>query len=161
MHKHPLIAAAAICAFALAAPAAAAQTGSFNGTYAGHYPGPRGNPPCPNGGFLCGAGTAGGFGPFTDVSLRTGPSNALTTLAFADGSTLVLAETIVADRTPGNSGSSNQPGFAFGHPGNQVWDWVVTGGTGTFAAATGSGTDDIKEAGGSAFGDLNGTITTP
>jgi hypothetical protein len=37
----------------------------------------------------------------------------------------------------------------------------VTDGTGTFAAATGSGTDDIQEAGGSAFDDLNGTISTP
>lgn len=161
MHNQALLAAAVGCAFAIAAPAASAETQALSGTYAAKYAGVNGSPPyCPGEAFVCGSGTAAGLGSFTDATVGLGPGITQTTLTFVDGSTLLLDETLVSDINPGNSGSSNQPGFALGHPGNQVWLWTVAGGTGEFSGASGSGTDAIKEAGARAAGILGGSITT-
>jgi hypothetical protein len=102
---------------------------------------------------------AAGFGPFTDMVVFINPGVAVTrTLVFADGSTLVLDETVLSFTPPGNSGASaGRPPNSFGHPGTLLLGWTASG-TGDFAAADGSGTETLKGAGAEAKGSLVGTI---
>lgn len=163
MHRATLIAGAAMISAALAAaPPALAQTEPFNATYAGHAVGPNGNPSCPGDVFNCGTGTASGLGMFsTEFAFDNSCGCLVRTLTFSDGSTLLLDEDIVSFTGPGNSASSQAPGSSEGHPGTFVLSWTVAGGTGSFAAATGSGTDALNSAGLRVTGTLSGTLMTP
>jgi hypothetical protein len=156
MRKHGLVAIAVIGAFAVAAPAASAQLGlPLNATYTDHFTGHNGTPACAGEAFECGSGTAAGLGSFTDTLVFTG-TTVTRTLVFADGSTLVLAETFLSF-TPPNGALQHQPGNSFGHPGNLLLGWTASG-TGDFAGADGTGTDDQNQAGDSAQGFIGGTI---
>jgi hypothetical protein len=161
MHKHSLVMTAVACTFALAAPAASAQAQTFNGTYTDKFVGPHGSPQCPDDAFACGTGTAAGFGTFTDERVFDPASGTvLRTLTFSDGSTLTLDEDLVSFTGPGGSGSSHAGPNSEGHPGHYVFSWTITAGTGSFAGATGSGTDDSLGAGLVASGSLSGLVTT-
>jgi hypothetical protein len=161
MKRYTLIAAAVMCAAALAAPVASAQTVPLNATYTELFEGPNQHPQCP-GGFACGSGTAAGLGSFTTAEDFDDECGCIVrTLTFSDGSTLVLDEDFVSFTGPGGSASSHAPGTSEGHPGLYVFSWTVDSGTGSFAGATaGNGADDFLSAGLIASGSLSGTITT-
>jgi hypothetical protein len=166
MHRRTLIAGAAMISAALAAaPPAVAQTEPFSATYAEHGLNPNGHSTgglaCPADAFACGSGTAAGFGAFTTEFGGGSCDCVIRTLTFSDGSTLLLDEDFVSSTSPGNSGSSNAPQFSEGHPGTIVFSWTVDSGTGSFAEATGSGTDMLTSAGLQGTGSLSGTLTTP
>jgi hypothetical protein len=157
MRKHVLLPLAVGCAFAVAAPAASAQLGiPLDATYTDHFVGHNGTPGCPGDAFECGSGTAVGLGSFTDTVVFTGTPTVTRTIVFADGSTLVLGETFLSF-TPPNGALQHQPGNSFGHPGNLLLGWTASG-TGVFAGADGTGTDDQNQAGDIAHGFIGGTI---
>jgi hypothetical protein len=158
MPKYALIAVTVVCAVAAAAPAAQAQPQSFNATYTNNFGTLAGTHPCPDGAFACGKGTAAGFGAFSYQVVPNSDGTFTSTLTFADGSTLSLQETLVAFSTPGASGDQ-QPAHAFGHPFTFLLAYNVVSGSGTFAEAVGSGTDNGSGAGNVAHGTLSGTIT--
>jgi hypothetical protein len=163
MKRYILIAAVVIGAAAFAAPAASAQTEPLNATYTEHFSAPPGPSRCPDDAFACGSGTATGLGAFTtEKTFDESCGCVVRTLTFSDGSTLALIETFVSLTGPGNSGpNSHESPKSEGNPGLWAWTWTVDSGTGTFAGATGGGTDDYLSAGLIASGTLNGTITTP
>ncbi len=151
-----------VVALAAAAPAASAQTEPFSAAYSEHFIPPHGNSRCPDQGFTCGSGTATGLGAFTtENTFDENCGCVFRTLTFSDGSTLALDETFVSFTGPGRSGSSRAPDTSEGHPGTYAFSWTVAGGSGSFAEATGSGSDDYVSAGLIATGTLVGTITTP
>jgi hypothetical protein len=147
-------------AVATGAPPALAQTEPFNATYQVRYGTRNGALPqqCPDGAYACGKGTSAAYGAFTDEFDFTGPGTAALTLTFPDGSTLMLDETLVSFSFPGSSGA-HAPPSSYGHPETSQSSYVIAGATGTFAGATGSGTDNFHDAGNVGFGTLSGTIT--
>lgn len=155
MRNHGFVAIAIVGAFAVAAPAASAQLGlPLQATYNDHFNGRNGTPACPGGAVECGSGTAVGLGSFTDSAVFDENAGTLTrTLTFPDGNTLVLEETFLnfSPRSPA------QVGVSFGHPGNLLLGWTASG-TGDFAGADGSGTDDQNQAGDRAHGFIGGSI---
>jgi hypothetical protein len=160
VRKYTLIAIAAACALAVAAPAAYAQTVSLNASYTDKFEGPAGHPTCPSEGFGCGSGTAAGFGAFTDAYSFNGDGTFTRTLTFADGSTLALLETRTVT-TPGNSAGPKPPQSRDnGNPGDYRSTWTIADGTGMFAGASGTGTDNFLSAGAIGFGTITGAITT-
>jgi hypothetical protein len=85
----------------------------------------------------------------------------MSTLTFPTG-TLVLDETFQTISTPGQSGSSNQPGHALGHPSSAQFTWTVDpASSGSFAGASGTGTDTQDVAGSEGQGVLAGMIKLP
>ncbi len=162
MKRYILIAAAVIGTAAIAAPAASAQTEPFNATYTEHFAGPTGHSPCADDAFGCGSGTVAGLGPFTIAATFDDTCGCrVETITVSDGSTLVLDEDFVSFTGPGGSASSNAPPSSEGHPGTYVFSWTVADSTGSFAGATGSGTDNLISAGLVGTGTFAGTITTP
>lgn len=151
-----------IAALAAGVPPALAQSGPLNATYTEKFVGPQGQPACPDDAFSCGSGTAAGLGAFTIQATFDDTCGCIVrTLDFSDGSTLVLDEIGTGFTDPGNSGSSNASPKSDGHPGSHRLSWTVAAGTGAFAGATGSGTDDFTAAGAAGTGSITGTITVP
>jgi hypothetical protein len=162
MKRYIPITAVVICAAAFAAPAASAQTEPINATYTQHFAGPTGHSPCADDAFGCGSGTAAGFGAFTiETTFDDTCGCRVNTITVSDGSMLVLDEDFVSFIGPGMSASSHAPGLSEGHPGTFAFLWTVASGTGSFAGATGSGTDNLISAGLIGTGTLGGTIATP
>jgi hypothetical protein len=96
---------------------------------------------------------AAGLGSFTDTVVFINPLVAVTrTLVFADGSTLVLHETVLNYTFRGDA-----PPQSFSPPATFLLGWTASG-TGDFAAADGSGTETLTAAGDQAKGSLGGTI---
>jgi hypothetical protein len=93
-------------------------------------------------GLRCdGDGPVQGYGTVTSQAIYTaGGITGVRTLTFADGSTLGLAETHTPNDFPGNSHDSSGRPARIGRPNRDTFTWTVTGGTGAFAGATGSGT---------------------
>lgn len=148
-----------IAALAAGVPPALAQSGPLNATYTEKFVGPQGHPACPGDAFSCGTGTAAGLGAFTiQAAFDDSCGCVVRTLDFSDGSTLGLTEIGAGFTTPGNSGSSNASPNSEGHPGSHTLSWTVTAGTGAFAGATGSGTDDFTAAGLVGTGSITGSI---
>jgi len=82
------------------------------------------------------------------------------TLTFADGSTLVLAEDMfISFRTPGNSAEAPGGEVSFGNPFFFEISWIVVGGTGIFAGASGSGMQIVQAAGDNTNIKMIGTLT--
>ena len=124
--------------------------------------------------FTCGVGTVAGYGAATsrfeilsfggyDPATGCGPTTVRRTISLTNGSgTLVLAGagTVCfpgrAFETPGASS-----GHSYGNPALLELTWSVTGGTGVFAGATGSGTERFRNAGDSGNASLRGTLTVP
>ena len=84
----------------------------------------------------------------------------LTTLTFADGSTLTTLDTQTRC-TPGASRGTHGSSVSFGNPAKWSGTWVVDGGTGTFEGATGSGTLTISEGGDTLMIQYTGTLILP
>ena len=125
--------------------------------------------PCEH--FLCGTGTVAGYGAATSTFDITdfapiGDTNcadlgAVRTITLvSDGSTLELDEAGTVC-FPGNSASAPGAQKSFGNPGAIETTFTVSGGTGVFDGATGSGTDTDMPAGDSGHASLSGTLTLP
>ena len=90
--------------------------------------------------FACeGDGTVQGYGQVESlVIFPADPEDPIERiLTFGDGSTLTTNETFLDERLPGRSVEAPDRGY-----GNPVYDhyaWVIVGGTGRFAGASGSG----------------------
>jgi hypothetical protein len=124
MGKYALVAAVAAVAVAAAAPVALAQTTApLDATYTAKAQGPGPHSRCPDGAFACGTGTDVSFGSFA-YEFDFTDQGIMSTLKFPN-STLVLDETFQAITMPGQSGSSNQPDHALGHPGTAELTWTV------------------------------------
>jgi len=111
--------------------------------------------------FTCpGTGTVQGFGQVTSSIVFSPTAPPVRTLTFADGSTLVLAEDeFISFRTPGSSHDAPGAQVSFGNPFFFEVTWVVVGGTGLFAGASGSGTQIVQGAGDVTNIKMIGTLT--
>jgi hypothetical protein len=119
---------------------------------------------------LCGEGTVAGFGAATStldiVSFEpiVGTNCADITLArvitLADGSALNLDEEGVVC-FPGNSFLAPGSLRSFGNPGTFEGTYTVSGGTGVFAGASGTGSSTFKAAGDAGHSFLSGSLTLP
>jgi hypothetical protein len=111
--------------------------------------------------FTCpGTGTVQGFGQVTSSIVFSSTAPPVRTLTFADGSTLVLAEDeFISERIPGKSADAPGAEVGFGHPFFAEITWVVVGGTGVFAGASGSGTQIVQGAGDVVNIKMIGTLT--
>ena len=162
-----LLLAAALVALA-AAPAAPAQSTSFEARFQEFF-GQSIPHPCSAPFLVCGTGEVAGFGSATstfeiltidfDPATACGETTFRYTITLSSGAGTV---TLTGDGTvcfPGNSTFAPGAMKSFGNPFQLTFTWTVTGGTGVFAGATGSGTGVTKTAGESGHTVLSGTIT--
>ena len=109
-------------------------------------------------GGSCGSATVSGFGHvgFQCVEFDAcGPNCHIRTVTFADGSTLLIRESVVNVVSPGNSSAAGAKAPLF-----LEISQTILGGTGMFAGATGSGTGRVNVAANSVI-TAAGTITRP
>ena len=174
MRRMLVVVAGVVLALAVAAPAPAA-TSAFGASFQEFFGRAKAHPcvAAPTV-FTCGVGTVAGYGAATstfevlsfadfDPATACGTATARRTITLAGGTgSLVLAEQ-GSVCFPGKSfftpGAAN--GHSYGNPALLDLTWTVTGGTGVFAGATGSGTDSFRNAGDSGHSDLAGTLTLP
>ena len=128
----------------LATPALAASTTTFRAVIHEDFGRRASSEPCFAVGddFACpGSGTVQGYGQVTSVILFPSDGSALVrTLTFGDGSTLITNETgLTFTRLPGKAYLAPGAAVSYGNPGFDHFAWVIVGGTGRFAGATGSG----------------------
>lgn len=169
MRRITLLGALGVVALLVIPPLAEAQTTQ---SFEAHFKNVQQKkaPPCPGGALdFCGTGTVSGFGPASYELQGTGitpiPNSgclavtAVATITLADQSGSFTANVTATVCFPGNSHSA--PGYlkSFGNPFNAEGTFVITGGTGVFAGATGSGTATLKGAGAHTALDATGTIT--
>jgi hypothetical protein len=166
MRKVVLLAAALVAL--AAAPAVPAQSTSFEASFQ-EFAGRSVPHPCSAPFLVCGTGKVAGFGSATstfeiltfdlDPATACGETTFRYTIMLSSGAgTLILT----GDGTvcfPGNSFFAPGAMKSFGNPFQLGFTWTVTGGTGVFAGATGSGTGMTKGAGESGHTILSGTIT--
>jgi hypothetical protein len=169
MRRITLLAALGVVALLVVPPVAEAQTAQG---FEAHFKNvqQRKAPPCP-GGILdfCGSGTVSGFGP---ASYELQPSGltpipdsncalvtAEATVTVADQSGSLTADATATVCFPGNSQGAPGSLKSFGNPFTATGSFVITGGTGVFAGATGGGTATLRGAGAHSSLDLAGTIT--
>ena len=125
--------------------------------------------PCEH--FLCGTGTVQGFGAATSEYDITGfepiegtscaDLTAVRVITLVgDGSTLTLDDTGVVC-FPGASNTTPGSLVSFGNPGRFDGTFEVSGGTGVFEGASGSGTSLFRAAGDSGHASIDGTISLP
>jgi hypothetical protein len=152
----------------LTAPADAATTSAFDASFKETF-GRAHSKPCEH--FLCGTGTVAGYGAATSVfditdfapieDTNCADLSAVRTITLvSDGSTLELGE-VGTVCFPGNSSLAPGAQNSFGNPGTIRTTFTVTGGTGAFEGATGSGTDTDMPAGDAGHASLSGTLTLP
>ena len=138
----------------LAVPATAATTVKYHATFVENGAGRTSCAP----GTSCGSATISGLGhvAFQSVVFNAcGPNCHIRTVTFDDGSTLLIQGSVVGQISPGNSASAgaNAPLFL------EITETIV-GGTGRFAAATGSGSGRVNLSA-AAIITTAGTITLP
>ena len=104
-----------------------------------------------------------GFGRVTSVIVFPSDGPPLVrTLTFGDGSTLVTNETPIAPtRLPGKQNRRLAPRVGYGNPAFDHYAWVIVGGTGRFAGATGSGEWLNVQAGDTVALKFSGVLTLP
>jgi len=114
-------------------------------------------------GLRCdGDGPVQGYGTASSQAIYTaGGLTGVRTLTFADGSTLDLAETHTANAFPGDSHTVPGTPGRIGRPNRDTFTWIVTGGTGSFAGATGSGTGASVLAGDELNFWFTGSVSVP
>jgi hypothetical protein len=114
-------------------------------------------------GLRCdGDGPVQGYGRVSSQAIYTaGGLTGVRTLTFADGSTLAFAETHTANAYPGSSHDSPGSPGRLGRPNRDTFTWMVTGGTGAFAGATGSGTGASVLAGDALTFWFTGSVSVP
>ena len=159
-----IVAASVVVASAASALAAESLHAGFKETF-----GRAASKPCEH--FLCGTGTVQGFGAATSEYDITGfepiegtscaDLTAVRVITLVgDGSTLTLDDTGVVC-FPGASNSTPGSLVSFGNPGRFEGTFEVSGGTGVFEGASGSGTSLFRAAGDSGHASLDGTISLP
>jgi hypothetical protein len=152
----------------LSAPANAATTSAFDASFKETF-GRAHSKPCEH--FLCGTGTVAGYGAATSVfditdfapieDTNCADLSAVRTITLvSDGSTLELDE-VGTVCFPGNSSLAPGAQKSFGNPGTIRTTFTVSGGTGVFEDAIGSGTDTDMPAGDAGHASLSGTLTLP
>ena len=154
---------AALALSAASATSVAAATSGFEATFHQIYSQYPFSPPQ----VFDGVGTVAGYGAATSTANLTGPLvkipgtdcvaiKAVRTITMADGSgTLTLAET--GTKCPPSAAAAD----AVGKPYTVAKTYTISGGTGIFAGATGSGTDINRSAGNSQVSVLSGTLSVP
>ena len=148
-----VFAVAAIAAsLAVAAPASAETTLTYQATFVENAGGQATCPP----GTSCGSATISGFGHVAYQIVRfnaCGPNCHIRTITFDDGSTLRIRESVTGTVLPGSSAKAgaNAPTFL-------EISQTILGGTGIFEGATGSGTGRVNLAA-DAIIHASGTIT--
>jgi hypothetical protein len=154
----------------VAAPASASTTSSFSATFQHHYGAGVAPPPCPTG-YFCETGTVAGYGEATDRSHITSITPIAgtectdftvtgTITLVADGSTLTYEGS--GTRCPvGNSHDAPGSQVSYGNPYSITGAFTITGGTGVFAGASGSGTVVDYFAGDVEVTVFMGTLTLP
>jgi hypothetical protein len=165
-----LLAASMVVSFlVMAVPASAATTSAFNASFKETFGRAHSKQPCEH--FLCGKGTVAGFGAATSAFDITdfapiGDTNCadlgavMTITLVSDGSTLELDE-VGTVCFPGKSSLAPGAQKSFGNPGVIEMTFSVSGGSGVFEGATGSGTASDMPAGDSGHAHLSGTLTLP
>jgi hypothetical protein len=158
-----VVAAALLPAASLAAGSAAATSASFQATFVDVYSQCPTNPPTL---VFCGDGTVAGYDAASSTVGLTAPPapipgtdclaiSAVRTITLADGSgSLTLAESGTLC-PPSEAAGDN----AAGSPFTVAKTYTITGGTGVFAGASGSGSDVNRSAGNSQVSVLSGPIT--
>lgn len=136
----------------VASPAIAQTTLAYQATFVENGAGQVTCPP----GTACGSATISGFGHVAFQLIvfdACGPNCNIRTITFADGSTLLIEESVIGIVSPGNSASAgaNPPIFL-------EISQTILGGTGIFEGATGSGTGRVNTAP-AAIVHASGTIT--
>jgi hypothetical protein len=169
MWRRILVPVATVLAVALwpVAGAVASATLSFQAEFKETF-GRAASKPCEH--FLCGEGTVRGFGNATSALDITsfepieGTNCADITLVriitLADESTLELDEEGVVC-FPGNSFFAPGAQRSFGNPGEFEGTYTITGGSGSFEGAEGTGSSTFRAAGDSGHSRLSGTIILP
>jgi hypothetical protein len=163
-----LLAVGMLVSLLVEAPAHAATTSAFKASFKETF-GRAHSKPCEH--FLCGTGTVAGYDEATSVFDITdfvpiGDTNcadlsAVRTITLvSDGSTLELDE-VGTVCFPGSSSFAPGAKKSFGNPGTIDTTFTVSGGTGLFEGATGSGTDRDMPAGDAGHASLSGTLTLP
>jgi hypothetical protein len=153
----------------MAAPASASTTSTLEATFQHHFGAGVAPPPCPAG-YFCETGTVAGYGEATDrvrvTDITPVPGTecfdftTMGTITLADGSTLTYEGT--GTRCPiGNSHDAPGAYVSYGNPYNITGAFTITGGTGVFAGASGSGTVIDYFAGDVEVTVFTGTITLP
>jgi len=171
MRKFLFIATSVVCAAVLAvvaAPASASTTSTFEATFQHHFGAGVASLPCSTN--ICETGTVAGYGEATNEITITSykriddtdcfNTTATGTITLADGSTL----TYDASGTRCTIGNSHEaPGslVSYGNPWSALGTFTITGGTGVFASASGSGALLDYFAGDVEVTVLKGTITLP
>lgn len=150
----------------LATPALAATTSTFSAVIHEDFGRRASSEPCfPVGDdFACpGSGTVSGFGRVTSVILFPSDGSALVrTLTFGDGSTLITNETPLSPTVlPGKAYLAPGAVKSYGNPSFDHYAWVIVGGTGRFAGATGSGEWVNVLAGDTIAIKFSGSLTLP
>ncbi len=171
MRKLVIIVSGVFCAglLAVVAAPASASTSTFEATFQHHYGAGVAPPPCPTGDF-CETGTVAGYGDATDRSTITSVTpivgtecvdfTVTGTITLADGSTLTYEGS--GTRCPvGNSHDAPGSQVSYGNPYSITGAFTITGGTGVFAGASGSGTVIDYFAGDVEVTVFTGTITLP
>jgi hypothetical protein len=173
MNRRIVIIVAAISLLVAAASATAAPAPSLTGTFTIQFPKghPASNAPCPPGSF-CGVGSVTGYGPATITILdetfdEIAGSQSLATTRVAQVDLLDASGSLVIESAgtfcrPGGSGGSQASPSSYGSPGSFVLRFTVLGtqSSGTFAGASGSGTETMNVAGGIGVWHLAGSIAT-
>jgi hypothetical protein len=123
--------------------------------------------PCSH--FLCGTGTVQGFGSATSTfdPLTSTPIDGTNCSTFTAERTVTLVGltgtlTLSEEGTvcfPGKSAQAAGTLHSFGNPFNATATFTVSGGTGVFSGAEGSGTDHVSAAGDAGHSSLTGSLT--
>jgi hypothetical protein len=150
----------------LATPALAATTTTFSAVIHEDFGRRASSQPCFAVGddFACpGSGTVQGYARVTSVILFPSDGSPLVrTLTFGDGSTLITNETPISfTRLPGKAYLAPGAAVGYGNPGFDHYAWVIVGGTGQFAGATGSGEWVNVLAGDTIVIKFSGVLTLP
>jgi len=160
---------AVLLAVLVAVPSAGAQTTqSIDITLSSHLGRQKQAQAC--GLVACGTTTIPGFGTadFTlipviseDVARGCGPAGAIVFLDLTNGAGRLVVEVEGQVCYPGNSHSAPGGLRSFGNPLSFSGTYTITGGTGVFDGASGSGTATLKAAGGLIRARATGTLTLP
>jgi hypothetical protein len=152
-----VLVATATVALATAGLAGASTTVAWRATFPETFGGPINSPfSCAPGTSFCGSGEVTGLGQAQDVIVLDGCGGGcdVRTLTFADGSTIVMHETVSNPQELGNFNSNS-----YGNPFRLDLSDTIVGGTGRFAGATGTATGEVRLQGGVAVITLSGTVT--